>query len=212
MLYIFVGENDIPTEAQNLGTLRGKILRINPTEQFPLTIRLSARSQRLFPLSIASAIATASASRSIPIRMTYGRQKTVRTTNDQINRIIAGKNYGWPICSGICNNPLYIDPIITFNPCSLRQPGSSQSEKIPSIRRSITTTYCSPISHVGQLHRIVLGGVALTDFSSHTIDCNCGQGGLLAVMHGLNVPGQDGYIYVSNSSGRIFRVVLQYSP
>jgi hypothetical protein len=62
---------------------------------------------------------------------------------------------------------------------------------------------------VGQLHRIVLGGVALTDFSSHTIECNCGQGGLLAVMHGLNLPGQDGYIYVSNSSGRIFRVVLQ---
>jgi len=38
--------------------------------------------------------------------------------NDQINRIIAGMNYGWPICPGICipPNPLYIDPIITFTP------------------------------------------------------------------------------------------------
>jgi len=59
----------------------------------------------------------------------------------------------------------------------------------------------------GQLHRIVLGGVGLTDLSSHTIACDCGKGGLLAVMHGLNVPGQDGYIYVSNVSGSIFRVV-----
>ncbi len=35
MLYIFVGENDIPTEAQNLSTLRGKILRINPDGTIP---------------------------------------------------------------------------------------------------------------------------------------------------------------------------------
>ncbi|HSA61334.1 MAG TPA: hypothetical protein VLE03_03770, partial [Nitrospiraceae bacterium] len=59
----------------------------------------------------------------------------------------------------------------------------------------------------GKLHRIVLGGPGLTDLVSYSIACDCGWGGLLAVMQGLNVPGQDGYIYVTNGAG-IFRVVF----
>jgi hypothetical protein len=54
----------------------------------------------------------------------------------------------------------------------------------------------------------VLGGAGLTDFISNTLACDCGQGGLTAVMHGLNLPGQDGYIYVSTGyGGSIFRVL-----
>ena len=103
----------------------------------------------------------------------------------------------------------WIDPIITFNPAALRQPGSSQSEKIPSIRRNITTTYCSPIPTSADFIESCLVGKISPTFAldGHSIACDCGLGGLFAVMHGLNVPGQDGYIYVSNKSG-IFRVVL----
>ena len=196
------------TEAQNLGTLRGKILRINPDGTIPsdnpfVQHRLSAP----FSLSIALAIAIASGSRSIPIQTTYGRQRTVRTTMIRLIGSLPGgimdglfvQEFAAILCTLIRSSP---------SPPPLRQPGSSQSEKIPSIRRSITTTYCSPISTSANFIESCLVELGLTDFSSHTIACNCGQGGLIAVMHGLNVPGQDGYIYVSNAQISIFRVVL----
>ena len=39
-------------------------------------------------------------------------------SDDEINIIVKGGNYGWPTCTGPCNphNPAYIDPIVDFNP------------------------------------------------------------------------------------------------
>jgi glucose/arabinose dehydrogenase len=33
-----------------------------------------------------------------------------------VNVIYEGKNYGWPNCVGICNNPAYVDPVKLFSP------------------------------------------------------------------------------------------------
>jgi glucose/arabinose dehydrogenase len=38
------------------------------------------------------------------------------TSNDEVNLVQAGKNYGWPICQGACRNPSYVDPVKLFNP------------------------------------------------------------------------------------------------
>ncbi len=35
--------------------------------------------------------------------------------NDEINRIDAGGNYGWPLVGGITNNPSYRNPTVAFN-------------------------------------------------------------------------------------------------
>jgi glucose/arabinose dehydrogenase len=131
--------------------------------------------------------------------------------DDQINRIIAGGNYGWPLCTGICGNPLWIDPIITFNPCCIAPTGIVAIREDSVYPAQYHNNLLFADSNFGRLHRIVLGGVGLTDLldpSDHTIACDCALGPLIAVMHGLNVPGQDGYIYVSNTNGRIYRVVL----
>jgi aldose sugar dehydrogenase len=38
------------------------------------------------------------------------------TSNDEVNIIHAGANYGWPNCVGICHNPAYTDPVKLFSP------------------------------------------------------------------------------------------------
>ena len=205
MLYIFAGENGVMADAQSLSSLRGKILRINPnggipsdnpynTLQTPFSAIYSFGHRNSFGLTFH------------PHTNDLWQTENGPDVNDQINRIIAGKNYGWPICSGICTNPLYIDPIITFTP-PIAPTGIVAFREDSVYPAQYHNNLLFADFNVGQLHRIVLGGVGLTDLSSHTIACNCGKGGLLAVMHGLNLPGQDGYIYVSNGSS-IFRVVV----
>src|SRR5437879_4499240 len=38
------------------------------------------------------------------------------STDDEINIIVKGGNYGWPTCLGFCHNPSFIDPIVDFTP------------------------------------------------------------------------------------------------
>jgi glucose/arabinose dehydrogenase len=199
MLYIFHGDSQDQLAAQDPTSLKGKILRITPDGAIP--------SDNPFPNA---------ASYSLGHRNSFGFTFHPHTNdlwetengvndNDQINRIIIGGNYGWPICPGICNDPLYIDPIRTFTPV-IAPTGivAIREDSIYPAQYHNNLLFADFIA--GQLHRIVLGGPMLTDFVSHSIACDCGLGPLFSVMHGLNVPGQDGYIYVSNRTS-IFRVV-----
>jgi glucose/arabinose dehydrogenase len=211
MLYIFVGENDMPAEAQKLDTLRGKILRINPNGTIP--------SDNPFPNNPPANPAIYSYGHRNGFGFTFHplthdlwETENGETTDDQINRIIAGGNYGWNLCSGICtdppfNAPPYVNPIITFNPCCMAPTGIVAIREDSVYPAQYHNNLLFADFNFGRLHRIVLGGPLLTDYVSDSIVCDCGQGGLLAVMHGLNLPGQDGYIYVTNGSS-IFRVVL----
>ena len=207
MLYIVVGENEVASDAQNLNSLRGKILRINPNGTIPSDNPFFQALQTPF-----------SAIYSYGHRNSFGLTFHLHTNdlwetengekdNDEINRIVAGNNYGWPNVSGIANTPPYRDPIIAFTPV-IAPTGivAIREDSVYPAQYHNNLLFADFI--FGQLHRIVLGGSGMSDFVSHSIVCNCGQGPLFAVMHGLNVPGQDGYVYVSGTSA-IFRVVRQ---
>lgn len=146
MLYIFVGENQVAADAQDLNSLRGKILRVNPTNgsapiDNPFISNANANAKRVYSLGHRNSFGFTFH----PHTNAYGRQRMVSTTMTRLigslpGRIMDGlfvQEFATILCTLIRSSP--------STPAALRQPGSSQSEKIPSIRRSITTTYCSPI-------------------------------------------------------------------
>jgi glucose/arabinose dehydrogenase len=206
MLYIFVGENGVSADAQDLTSLHGKMLRIRPDGSIP--------SDNPFFNNPPDHPAVYSYGHRNSFGFTFHphtgdlwETENGEADNDQINKIIAGGNYGWPNCTGICGLPQYFDPIISFPAPSLAPTGivAIREDSVYPAQYYNNLLFADFIN--GQLHRIVLGGAMLDALVSHTIACNCGLGGLFGVMHGLNLPGQDGYVYVTNGSG-IFRVVL----
>jgi glucose/arabinose dehydrogenase len=47
------------------------------------------------------------------------------TSNDEVNHLLAGRNYGWPVIVGRGGNPLYVDPIVLFSPDTCAPSGAT---------------------------------------------------------------------------------------
>lgn len=118
-LYITIGElADAPT-AQDLGKLQGKILRLNDDGTVPADNPMPG-----------SAIYAYGVRNSFDFTFDPVSEEIFATENgpesdDEINRILAGGNYGWPNVVGYADgaektfadaNPNYYDPLIAINP------------------------------------------------------------------------------------------------
>jgi glucose/arabinose dehydrogenase len=109
-LYVQVGEFHQGSPAQNLSSTTGKMLRLNPDGSAPSDNPFSGS------LVYASGIRNAFG---FDFDSSNGRLVATEagpSSDDEINIIVKGGNYGWPTCFGICHNPSFIDPIVDFNP------------------------------------------------------------------------------------------------
>lgn len=202
MLYITVGENEVAADAQSLSSRRGKILRINPDGTIPSDNPFSGSP--IYSLGHRNSFGFTFH----PHTNDLWETENGENFDDEVNRIVRGGNYGWPDFHGIVNTPPFIDPIYAVTP-TIAPTG------IVAIREGslvYPAQYWNNLLfadfNYGHLHLISLTGAFFDQFGDHTLACDCGQGALLAVMHGLNnVPGQDGYIYVTNGNS-IYRVVV----
>src|SRR5713226_9409 len=109
-LYVQVGEFADPNQSQNSSSLAGKILRMNPDGTVP--------SDNPFPNSLVYALGIRNG-----FGMDFDKQtgqliatEAGPTRDDEINIIVAGGNYGWPICIDTCSNPSFTNPIASFTP------------------------------------------------------------------------------------------------
>ncbi|MEX1252708.1 MAG: PQQ-dependent sugar dehydrogenase [Dehalococcoidia bacterium] len=114
-LYIAAGDNQNGNNAQDLGNLLGKVLRINPDGSIP--------SDNPF-FNTATGVNRAIWLLGFRNPFTFDIQPgTGRTfVNDvgeasweEINDGIAGSNYGWPATEGETSNPSYRSPIFAYN-------------------------------------------------------------------------------------------------
>jgi glucose/arabinose dehydrogenase len=118
LLYLSTGDHQDQQSSQDLTSFNGKILRMNldgtpaPGNPFP-----SAPYVYALGLRDPQGLAWDSSGQ------LYGTDHGP-VANDEVNILLSGKNYGWPNCVGICNNPAYVDPVKLFVPQTIPPSGA----------------------------------------------------------------------------------------
>ena len=113
-LYIAVGENATPSNAQTLSNMLGKILRINSNGTIPndnpFFNQASGNNRSIWALGLRNPFTFA-------FQPGTGRvfiNDVGQTTFEEINDGIAGSNYGWPIEEGPSANPNFRPPLFAY--------------------------------------------------------------------------------------------------
>jgi glucose/arabinose dehydrogenase len=113
-LYVAVGENATPSNAQTLGNLLGKVLRIGkdgaiPTDN-PFYSSATGKNRAIWALGLRN-----------PFTFTFqadtGRMfidDVGQDTREEIDDGVAGSNYGWPDSEGPTSNPSHRGPIFSY--------------------------------------------------------------------------------------------------
>ena len=202
-LYVIIGDSENSANSQSLTTLAGKILRVNPDGSAPADnpffSNANANAKKVFSLGH---------------RNSYGFTFHGHTghlwetengpgDNDEINRIVAGGNYGWPTVGGIANNPNFRNPILAYTPTIAPTGIISIPENSTVYPAAYHNNLLFTAWNDGRIRRVILSGPDLTLLGSSSTAYNGGQGGLLSLMLGT-----DGFVYVSSASA-IFKVVPQ---
>lgn len=97
-------------------SLAGKVLRVNPDGSAPMDnpffSNVNANARKVYSLGHRNSYG-----------VTFHRHtghlwetENGPSDNDEINRAVAGGNYGWPTVGGIANNPSFLNPILAYTP------------------------------------------------------------------------------------------------
>ncbi|MCL5292081.1 MAG: PQQ-dependent sugar dehydrogenase [Actinobacteria bacterium] len=109
-LYITTGETGKGELAQDKSSLAGKILRIKPDGSIPKDNPF--RGSPVYSLGHRNVFGLAFNPRNNRLYTTENGPES----DDEINVIKAGGNYGWPIVLGFSNDPRFINPIKAYTP------------------------------------------------------------------------------------------------
>jgi glucose/arabinose dehydrogenase len=116
-LYVAAGENANSANAQTLSNLLGKILRLNPDGSIPIDNPFynsaTGVNRAIWALGLRNPFTFA-------IQPGTGRMfinDVGQSAWEEIDDGIAGANYGWPNCEGVCSppNPSFRDPINQYS-------------------------------------------------------------------------------------------------
>jgi glucose/arabinose dehydrogenase len=117
-LYITVGEQFVPDDAQRLDSYRGKVLRMNrdgsiPTDN-PFHDGAGPNLDAIWALGLRNPFRATmdSLSGRIIIGEVGGNDPDIAM--EEVNVLIRGANYGWPDCEGACGTPGFTSPIYAY--------------------------------------------------------------------------------------------------
>lgn len=122
-LTLSTGDDGIPANAQSLNNPFGKILRITGMGEIPATNPFFSQTT-----GINRAIWALGFRNPFPLTQLYGADSFVShdmgTKSAEKNIVVAGGNYGWPICDGSCASGGFVNPVDegNVNPGNLCQP------------------------------------------------------------------------------------------
>jgi glucose/arabinose dehydrogenase len=108
MLYVATGDAGVPSSAQDLDSLSGKILRLTPDGGIPADNPFPDNPTYSYGHRNVQGLAWDEDGQLYASE--FGENRF-----DEVNRIEAGGNYGWPEVEGEGGEPEYIDPIAVFS-------------------------------------------------------------------------------------------------
>ena len=108
MLYVATGDVGNTSNAQNLNSPAGKILRMTPEGDVPEDNPFPG--SRVWSYGHRNVQGLAWDDEGRMFASEFGQD-----TWDEVNQIVAGGNYGWPVCEGRCGDSSYRDPIVTWS-------------------------------------------------------------------------------------------------
>jgi len=210
-LYIAVGENAVPSNAQTLANRLGKILRINsdgtiPTDN-PFFNTATGDNRVIWALGLRNPFTFAFQPGSTPTRMFIN--DVGQSAREEINDGIAASNYGWSICEGLCSPPNanFRDPLFEYGHGSSSTTGCAITGG--AFYNPTNPTNPFPASYVGKYFfaDLCTGWIRLLDPSNNTAaDFATG----IANPVDLKVAADGSLYYLAFGSSSVFRV--QYSP
>ena len=104
MLYATTGDARLIDEAQNLGSFAGKILRMTPEGDVPADNPFAGSYVYSYGHRNPQGLAFDSTGQ-------LWASELGQNTWDELNRVEAGANYGWPIVEGIGDREGFVDPV-----------------------------------------------------------------------------------------------------
>lgn len=113
-LYIAVGDGGTPGNAQSMGNLKGKILRINKDGSIPVDNPFYQTATGINRAIWAKGLRNPY---SFAVQPGTGRMHINDVGQDaweEVNHGVQGSNYGWPLVEGRGNNPQFRNPIIAY--------------------------------------------------------------------------------------------------
>jgi len=108
-LYAVTGEAHDPERAQDPNDLGGKVLRLDPDASVPEDNPLGPANP-VYALGIRNSFGLCFD----PVTANMWETENGPATDDEVNRIVAGANYGWPDHLGVGGEPGFVDPILVF--------------------------------------------------------------------------------------------------
>jgi glucose/arabinose dehydrogenase len=117
MLYMGVGEGDVPQNAQDLSNIFGKVLRLD-VENYPNTIPADnpfVGQTGVRPEIWAYGFRNPFSGGVAPGTSNVFVNDVGNNTWEEVNRLVKGGNYGWPLAEGVSDNPNFVNPLFTYN-------------------------------------------------------------------------------------------------
>jgi glucose/arabinose dehydrogenase len=115
MLYVGVGENNVPSNSQSLNNRLGKLLRINPDGSIPpdnpFFLSASGLNRAIWALGLRNPFTFA-------VQPGSGRifiDDVGQSSWEEIDQGRPGANYGWPTVEGPSGNPAFDPPLYTYS-------------------------------------------------------------------------------------------------
>jgi glucose/arabinose dehydrogenase len=202
-LYIAVGENANPANAQTLSNRLGKVLRINadgviPTDN-PFFTSATGANRAIWALGLRNPFTFA-------FQPGTGRMfinDVGQSAWEEINDGIAGSNYGWSTCEGLCSppNPNFRDPLFQYGHGSTSTTGCA----IVGGGFYNPPTVQFPASYLGKYFfaDLCTGWIRLFDPSNNTA-ADFGSG--VATPVDLKVASDGSLYYLAIGSSAVFRI------